>query len=183
MLPKGYNVRKAAQVAAFFAEKEGGDISVLKLVKLIYLADRESLDKYDYPLLFDQFVSMPHGPVNSITYNYISGCYESKEWNDFIVDKADHVVALNKKISAKDLDELSDAEINVLEEVWKKFGAMDKYKIRDYTHDSCFEWEDPNGSSEPIPYERVFKNLRKDNVAMLSQAIEEERQLSGVWEC
>src|SRR6478672_1543419 len=35
----GYNVRKAAQVTAFFAKKEGGAIEVLKVAKLLYLAD------------------------------------------------------------------------------------------------------------------------------------------------
>ena len=46
----GYSARKAAQVAAFFAIKEGGAINVLKLAKLLYLSDREHLSQYDFPI-------------------------------------------------------------------------------------------------------------------------------------
>lgn len=56
---------------------------------------------------------------------------------------------------------------------------MGKYEIRDYTHDHCPEWTDPNGSSSPIPYEKVFRALgqSKDVAARLSARIEDERSL------
>ncbi len=73
MTPIWYNARKAAQVAAFFALSEGGKINVLKLVKLIYLADRSAMEAFEAPILNDKFVSMDHGPVNSITLNLING--------------------------------------------------------------------------------------------------------------
>jgi uncharacterized phage-associated protein len=69
MTPVWYNARKAAQVAAFFAKAQGGKINVLKLVKLIYLADRLALETFEHPILEDKFVSMDHGPVNSITFS------------------------------------------------------------------------------------------------------------------
>lgn len=176
----GYDVRKAAQVVAFFAQKEGGQINVLKLAKLIYLSDRESLERYDSPILYDELVSMPHGPVNSMTLNYINGYIEDAEWNALIADKAEHCIGLvNKKISVDELDELSEAEVELLESIWKKFGAMDRYALRDYTHQHCPEWEDPDGSSKPIPYERVLKFLGKDGTA-IAQAIEEDRHLRSL---
>lgn len=178
MTVPGYKVRKAAQVVAFFAKKEGGRINVLKLIKLVYLADRESLQKYDYPILFDQMVAMDHGPVNSSTLNYINGYCESPEWDDFILSKNNYAIGLkNPKISIDDLDELSDADIAVLEHIWHSFGHMDKYEIRDYTHDYCPEWENPNGSSKPIPYERILKFLGKRSAPMLAECLQEDRKL------
>ena len=50
----GYNVRKAAQVVAFFAIRQGGRINVLKLSKLVYLSDRAFVEKYDVPILYDK---------------------------------------------------------------------------------------------------------------------------------
>ena len=41
----GYDVKKAAQVAAFFAIEAGGKINILKLTKLMYLADRDHLEQ------------------------------------------------------------------------------------------------------------------------------------------
>ena len=54
----GYKERKAAQVAAYFALKEQGSINVLKLAKLLYLAERESMRLFDEPMFFDRLVSM-----------------------------------------------------------------------------------------------------------------------------
>lgn len=175
----GYNIRKAAQVTAFFAKKEGGSINVLKLAKLLYLADREFMSRYDFPILFDQLVSMPHGPVTSMTLNYINGMEEERDhWEDFVVDRAGYAVGIARpEMSIDDLDELSDAEIHVLEATWDQFGHMAPWQIRNYTHENCPEWEDPHGSSAPIPYERVLKFLRKERSAEIAEEIESQRSL------
>lgn len=179
VMPSGFNERKAAQVAAYFALREGGTINVLKLVKLIYLADRNFMKKYDCPILSDRFVSMDHGPVNSITLNLINGMSpERGDWDKFVSDRARHVVAVaHKRLTVEDFDELSKAEIDVLESVWKKFADKSGYQVRDYTHRHCPEWEDPDGSSTEIPYERVFKFLGKKNSGQLAKDIEAERAL------
>lgn len=75
-----YHPRKAAQVAAFFVLREVGAIHALKLSNLLYLADREHLNRHDMPILFDIFVSMPHGPVTSLTLNYIGGMENDPGW-------------------------------------------------------------------------------------------------------
>lgn len=177
-----FNKRKAAQVAAFFAKQEGNDINVLKLTKLIYLADREHMEKFDYPITGDELVSMPHGPVNSLTSDLINGCQSNRNgWDEFIADRAGYNVGLAKAITLDDLDELSDAEIATLQEVWAKFGHMSKYEIRDWTHDNCLEWEDPNGSSNPIPYERVFKCLGKKHASELVEKIKTDRNINEIF--
>lgn len=175
----GYSVRKAAQVTAFFAKKEGGQINVLKLAKLLYLADREFIARYDFPILFDELVSMPHGPVTSMTLNYINGLAENRDhWEDFIVDRANHLVGVARSdLKVEDLDELSDAEVHVLETVWDQFGHMNQWQLRDYTHNHCPEWEDPRGSSNPIPYERVLKFLGKERTEEIAEEIETQRSL------
>ena len=183
MTPAWYNARKAAQVAAFFAKAEGGKINVLKLVKLIYLADRTALDCFEAPILHDKFVSMDHGPVNSITLNYINGLSEDRsDWSDFIADREDHFIGLSKpSISIHELDELSAAEIKVLELVWQRFGKMTQFELRDYTHKNCPEWEDPDGSYEPIPVERVFKFLGKTDSGALASKLESERIMDQIF--
>src|SRR5713101_1329927 len=81
-----FNVRKAAQVVAFFAQKQGGSINVLKLVKLIYLANRLAMERFVFPLLNDNLVSMDHGPVNSLTFDYINGYHDRAAWKEFVTD-------------------------------------------------------------------------------------------------
>ena len=175
----GYNIRKAAQVTAFFAIKQGGAIEVLKVAKLLYLADREFLSRYNFPILFDCFVSMPHGPVTSMTLNYINGMEEQRDhWEDFVVGRAGNKVGVSRQdMSFDELDELSDAEVHVLEATWDQFGHMSSWAVRNYTHANCPEWEDPHGSSNPIPYERVLKFLHKENSAEIADEIESQRSL------
>lgn len=67
-----FTAETVAQIAAFFTHKEGGASKLLKLIKLMYLSDRESMRRHGYPISFDNFVSMEHGPVLSRTLNLIS---------------------------------------------------------------------------------------------------------------
>jgi len=185
MLPRGYKTRKAAQVAAFFAIKAGGVISLLKLVKLLYLADREHLAKYDLPILFDCFVSMPHGPVVSMTYNFINGTgpeQEQQDWDSFIKARSGYNIGIQKHVKDEDLDELNRSERKTLESVWQEFGYKEKFELRDWTHDNCGEWEDPHGSSMPIPYERVLKFLGKKNPELIVKEIEDIRAMDFAME-
>lgn len=175
-----FNVRKAAQVTAFFAKAEGGDINVLKLAKLLYLSDRKFLEKYDCPILNDRFVSMPHGPVTSMTLTYVDGYQQDHraDWDEFVSRRAGYNIGLtDPELSEEALDELSEAELEVLNEVWDQFGHMNQYQIRNYTHNNCLEWENPYGASNPIPYERVFKFLGKANSDALAARISSERAL------
>jgi uncharacterized phage-associated protein len=178
-MPRWFNTRKAAQVVAFFAREQGGAINVLKLTKLVYVADRAHMEAHDYPICGDALVSMPYGPVNSVTYSYVSGqMYSHCDWEAFVSDQANHEVGVARPgISDSDLDELSRSELRTLHEVWATFGKMDKWDLVQWTHDNCPEWEDPHGSSNPIPYERVFKFLGKSNAEELEERVIEDRKL------
>lgn len=65
-----FSERKAAEAAAFLLLKGGGGLELLKLMKLMYLAERESFKKYGESITGDAFVSMQHGPVLSGTYDF-----------------------------------------------------------------------------------------------------------------
>lgn len=157
-----FSSRKAAQIAAFFLEKNGNRINVLKLMKLLYLADRESFQRYGEPISFDMFISMDNGPALSKTLNLINGFVkgeESANWEDWISDRDSHDVSLKKTFHIDDLDELSEAQIEILDFVWKQFGWMNQWELVDYTHNNCPEWENPYGSSTPISEKNILTAL------------------------
>ncbi len=186
MASASYNARKAAQVIAYLAMKGGNvSMSVLKAVKLVYLADRESLARFGFPILEEPYVSMPHGPVNSTTYSHINGEEKLDEcgWSDFLQARENNEVAAVQGLSEDNLDELSDADIACLDTVWERFGDMGKWQIRDWTHDrnNIPEWEDPNGSSRPIPLERILSYLRIANADAQAEAINDHRQIDQLF--
>ena len=164
-----YNVKKAAQTIAYLALKNGGKpLPVLTAVKLVYLADRESIARHGFPIQEEVRVSMKHGPVNSKTYSYINGEEETgaAEWAEYLRDREDHMLALaNTDLSPADLDELSDADLAALDAVWDEFGHWDRWALVRWTHDpkNLPEWEDPGPSSIPIPLNRIMQAVQVPN--------------------
>ena len=173
------------QMAAFFVDKEGEPISVLKLVKLAYLADREAMYRYGFPLSLDNMVSMQHGPVLSHMLNLINrdvAKVESDVWDQWISPRENDKVALKKQFTRSDLDYISENDLVVLEDVWKKFGHMDQWQLRDYTHDKCSEWRDPvNSGSRSMPIDEidVFRavGIEEKEALELAKEVRAERSL------
>lgn len=183
MLLPGYDLDKAAQVVAFFAMKEGGSINVLKVSKLIYLAEREAMRRYDEPMFYDRLASMPDGPVASVTLNFINGNIADTRWNKSIAPRSGYDIPLARKnMSVDDLDHLSPADLDVLESLWMRFGSFSQFQIRDWTHvpENVPEWQDPEGSSRPISHAAVFEYLGKDAADDLDSDIGEYRKLQRV---
>ncbi len=182
-----FNARKAAQTIAYFVLKNSASpLDVIKAVKLVYLADRESIKLYGFPIQDEDRVSMKHGPVNSETYSCINGEQDLAEagWADFLRDKADHKIALaDKNISSDDLDELSDADIGVLDAVWSQFGHMNKWDLCDWTHESrnVPEWENPGNSSWPIPMERIMTHVGIPNAQEQAEIVRDFDRLDEMF--
>ena len=185
-----FDERKAAQAAACLLHKAGGKLPLLKLMKLLYLAERLSLQRYGDTITGDAFVSMPHGPVLSMTYDHMNGALLSKEggWDTWVSDRAENAVALRDESMIRspedDLLALSDTDLECLQDVWTEFGHWDKYKLRDYTHsNACPEWEDPKGSSRPIPAARLLKAVGygPEQVAALTKRLHEQRYVNAAF--
>jgi uncharacterized phage-associated protein len=155
-----FDERRAAQAAAFLLFMAGGRLQVLKLMKLLYLAERLSLQRYGNPLTGDRLVSLPRGPALSMTLELINGASSSPEgWESWISSREDHQVTLvdpDRVRSLENLTHLSEADIEVLQETWKNFGRMEQNQLIEYTHNELPEWKDPEGSSLPIRYGDLF---------------------------
>lgn len=155
MLKNLFNEKKAAQSAAYLLFRAGNPMS------------------------------MPHGPVLSTTYDHMNGALRSAEggWESWIADREGHMVDLrDRQADVPDrLLELSDADVEVLEETWKRFGGMDQWELRDWTHANCPEWRDPQGSSSPIPPEDLLAALKfsREQAEAILARMRETDALSG----
>lgn len=141
---------KATQAAARLLKLRGGRMSHLKLVKLLYLAERESLTRLGLPLTYDSYASLPHGPVLSATLDRINSgeFYRGGYWDRHIAPKAHHAVSLRDPDNVPN-DQLSPAEEALLDEVFARYGHLPRWRLVELTHELP-EWTDPHGSSLPI---------------------------------
>ncbi len=185
-----FDERKAAHAAAFFLHKAGGRLPLLKLMKLLYLAERLSLGRYGDTITGDSFVSMPHGPVLSMTLDHMNGNLPSVDggWASWVADRDSNAVALKDPSMVRtpedDLLALSDTDLECLGEVWNEFGHWDKFALRDYTHSGgCPEWENPGTSSRPIPPSRLLKAVgcTPEQVEAITKRLHEQRYLNAAF--
>jgi uncharacterized phage-associated protein len=160
-------------------------LNILKAVKLLYLADRESVSRHGFPIQDEPHYSLPNGPVNSHTYEFMKGEVHpdlAAAWNDYLTDRSNHEIGLrDPDIDPDDLDELSEADLSVLDAVWDRFGHMDQWELVEWTHDvhNVPEWEDPKGSSALIPLRRMMDALGVQNAADQEQIVQESRRASA----
>src|ERR1700722_10442330 len=116
----GFDETKSAQMAAYFAQQSRYPIDKLKLIKLIYLAEREFLSRHLLPMTLDEFYSMKNGPVASAALNGLNGKLDRALWDNLIKNKSNKICAVKVR-SRDDFDSLSDADIEVLDAVWAAF--------------------------------------------------------------
>ncbi len=153
-----YREDKATQMAARFLRLRGGGMSHLKLMKLLYLAEREAILKLGKPITFDNYVSMDHGPVLSQTLNILHGDIKTGgPWDKAISVPSNNEVEL---IGNAPEDKLSEAEEEIIDQIFRDHGSKSRWQLRDYTH-SLEEWQNPKGSSIKIEYEDILKAAKR----------------------
>lgn len=177
------------QAAAYFLYRAGEPLPVPKLMKLLYLAERRSFERFAEPMIGDRLVSMPHGPVLSITYNHMNGELPSIEggWDTWIDARTENLLALRDSGAVGDpmrtLRDLCDADLDVLAETWDRFGAMDQWTLSDYTHTQCREWKDPDGSMIPVSPDELFSalNFSAEKTAAALARMREAEEIAGAF--
>src|SRR3972149_552546 len=93
-----FRERKAAQAAAHLLRLHGGAMYYILLIKLLYLADRQSLIETGQPITGDRLVSMDWGPVVSQTLTLISPGVNpessiGREWYSYVSEPTDYKVS------------------------------------------------------------------------------------------
>lgn len=158
-----FDERKATAAASLLLQLAGGEMEYLRLIKLLYLADRESLDQLGYPITGDRYVSMKHGPVLSRVYNLakavVVGPATEGPWSRQIAGRGRYYLKL---VGSADVGPLSESEVQILKEVFTRYRHQDVWEIRDQTH-LLPEWEDPGASAREIEPETILRVLGKSD--------------------
>ncbi len=129
-----FNERKATQAAAHMLRLCGGRMSYMKLIKLLYLADRAALLRWGRPITTDRYVSMDRGPVLSRVLDLATDGGDPGTpsiWASTITEPSNYEVQLRE--GAGD-DELSDAEAELLDNVFAEYGKLSRWDLVKLTH-------------------------------------------------
>jgi uncharacterized phage-associated protein len=184
-----FDYKKATQAINYLAQKEGGMIDKLKLIKLIYLADRYHLRRYGRPIINDTYLAMPLGPVGSSVKDIAEfSAFLAEEEKDYAgkyiaVKKQDNIVV---SVNDIDTDVFSKTDIEALDFVHKEFGELKPSKLVDITHEYP-EWEkfknvleSKTTTREPMTYVDFFenpKNLKTDKFAVSEDVLEASKDI------
>ena len=131
-------------------------MSRLRLLKLLYIADRESLQETARTVTGDHAAALDHGPVLSRTYGCIKGTdAEAPLWERYFRN-SDLDVRLVKD-PGNDL--LSRFEIEKLQAAAARFRDQNDWEVAEFTH-AFREWiahKPEAGSSRPIPVRSILE--------------------------
>lgn len=177
-----FNEAKTAHMAAYLLSKAGGRMRYIKLLKLLYLADRESMRRTGDSMTRDAFFSLKNGPVLSKTLDLLNGRKDGKVWSE-LVRKVEYNSELATPVKPDELDELSPFNIEILDSIYGEFGHMSWQALIQWTHDNCPEWKDPGSTCVPIAPKDIFTALGRNarDAAALAAEYSSRRELERVW--
>lgn len=143
-------LHKAIQATAvLLRHTHGGRMSYLRLMKLLYIAEREAVRDTARPITGDRVVAMPHGPVLSNLLNIIKDeDSRSSEWRKY-VGRENYDIAC---VADPGIGRLNRYEVRKLEEVSARFANHNDWELVEHTH-TLPEWikNNPGKSSKEIP--------------------------------
>jgi len=166
-----FDLDKATASMAYLLERLG-PVEKVKLMKLLYIADRNHFIQHGRPITGSEQVAMDHGPLPS-------ACLEALDKNripQFVnVDQLTHVVSLKSK---PDGDILEASERDILDKVISAFGAADKWALKKHTHKfQEFKRVYIYGTSKPISYELLLELYGGDKGNWRGQPVVSETSL------
>jgi len=148
----------------------------VKLVKLLWAADRYHLRKYGRTVTDTEYYAMPHGPVSSLALDVIDGD-EVALYPEDINYIAGHITAPEENkndivlYNETEVDYLSDTDKEALQFAWDAFGDKKPFDLADNITHEYPEWArfrehfDVNNerSRKAIDLDDFFENPGKDD--------------------
>jgi hypothetical protein len=167
-----FNYKKAVQCINYIIAKTGKPVDKLKIIKLLWAADRYHLRKYARLVTGDSYFALPNGPVGSHTLDLINrnidriGEVEKEYAQQFLTLPESNKV--NSKLDP-DTDFFSDSDIEALDFAITTFSSMTTASLKNLSHQypeyKKFEKAIEDGVSErfPINLDDFFEDLSDSN--------------------
>ena len=153
----------------------------IRLIKLLYIADREALKNWGYPLTGDEYYSLRHGPIVSNVYDLITAdphYVKRSYWGTYIRTEGVHVILETEP----PLEDISKAVIKLVETIHDRYHSVSTWDLIDQMHREFTEWQDPGYSRIPITYEQILLAVgkSKDVAGELSDIVQQRNYVNKI---
>lgn len=156
-----YRLQKTIAAIARLIRLDGSDrMGYYRILKLLYLADRESIRCSAGPITGDTASAMPHGPTPSCTCDMVRETGLFPEYQD----TWDRYFRTEQRILVLMADPgegaLSDFDVQVIDDTYREFGGRSGNQLYGYVHTLPeFKQNKPKGNrgSQPIPFEDIAR--------------------------
>jgi uncharacterized phage-associated protein len=178
MITFTFDIKKTVQIINQILRRNRGSINYTKLIKLLYIADKDALSKYDTTITGDKYCAMDNGPVLSEIYDLIRGksvnSHYQLYWDGFFCKKDYDLILVHKNNLPG--DKLSAAELEILDSVDAQFKKKSYSDMIKYVHNQELfpeiKWDGAKQSSIPLPVEEILAKLGRSESEI--EAIEKE---------
>jgi uncharacterized phage-associated protein len=158
------NLEKIIQVVNYILQKYDFSLNYTKLLKLLYIADRECLDRWNFTISEDNYSAMKQGMLLSGLYDFICAKADKLsqvKWDSYFYKNGYDLRSRYRENCS--YDELSEAEKEILDEVDNKYHSDSwQYLVDNVVHEFP-EWkavEDKIGASSlRIEKEKILSAL------------------------
>ncbi|HEX7447565.1 MAG TPA: Panacea domain-containing protein [Pirellulales bacterium] len=169
-----FDERKTIQAVAFLLRREPGHrMNYMRLLKILYIAEREAIQESGKPLTGSRVIAMQRGPVLEDVLSLIRGQHiGTPEWARFI--RKDRYFL--EMVADPGVSHLTKYLSNKLEEVATRYEDLDEWEMVEETH-RLPEWKknDPGGSSREIPFVDILDALgRRQDLERIIAAARED---------
>jgi uncharacterized phage-associated protein len=169
-----FKFERSLQASAYLLRLDRKKMCYLRLLKLLYIADREWLAENGESITGDRAYAMRQGPVLSTVYDLIKGNgSKAGEWDDFIHTDG-YAVEL---VADPGRGELSKGIVEKLGEVTERYRNIDDWELSEQTH-AFKEWADHfRGSATPIPWQDILHAQQRPEMVAIVERDEAARQV------
>lgn len=157
-----YNEIKATQVAALLVKLNGGEMDYATCIKILYNIEREALNRWLSPVIYDDLYSLPMGQVVSRTMDRAKPRARPAKtyWSDYLKTNSNNII---QPIQDCGIDKLSRAEIELIKEIYLENKDKTPAQLFEEHHDPNLfpEWINPHSSRIQTKYSDLLRKLGK----------------------
>jgi uncharacterized phage-associated protein len=166
------NSKKSTQVVARLIEASGGPIDYLRIAKLVYLADRESIFARGVPIVGGHYYSMRKGPTIGEVMTFVN-TGKAPNWKETILPRVGNKVGLKRK---PQYGALSKSEMDIIDSVVKYHSTRSTDELVEWCHVNCPEFVQVEQGRKPIEVEEILKSFKK-SPKQIQKFVQEAEQI------